>query len=705
MTEFRAPDESRAVRPAILLTSIRVMSTPALLPRYLAAVTCVLLLCLLRSSTAQLSVGEVYGFETPSVGGSWSYSSNIANPVSTPGSTYIPFTLSQSAGLSNYQSIWSDTDATSYEGVQFAFLQDDASISTVIEGLEVYELYNVSFAYSNRNPVYADTDPEEPEPNSGNVTGLTLHVTVGPITIFSVTLNADLGGFVSASGTFVFSNASADASVLTFAVNVPGGDQSYLLDAVLVTQLTYSSSTGAASSSSSSGVTPIPPSPSSSSSSASLGSSAASPSSSASLSSSTASASSLPPPLPPCAVVYNITVSAMNGASAIADSGLGDLPTGVFVSADDVLEYLSYSGPLAWCTYCGNAAGSPSVLSNYQDMALVFRYGNDTSDSNQADFTPVFTYYTTPVTPQTSTFLVPSTLNGTEQLWLAAWDDGISDNFGSVTVLITHIPAVCLPSGVTAAGSSSTSAVAVGSSSAPSIAATSSLSAPAATLSSSSSSFSLPAPSSSTGSSSSVLGDPQFVGLLGQSFQVHGLDHAVYNLLVDGPLLVNARFRFLSSGRCPSTAAPPTNCWSHPGSYLGELGVVSPNHSRLHILSGAWDEGFASVTLDGEVVPVGANMTAPGIAVHLLSHYQLWLQSGNFELTIDNSDRFVNIAQLRVLHWSAVHNTHGLLGQTWQRRPNKHGGQVPYIEGDIDDYVEQNDDILGRALVYGVEQQ
>ena len=30
---------------------------------------------------------------------------------------------------------------------------------------------------------------------------------------------------------------------------------------------------------------------------------------------------------------------------------------------------------------------------------------------------------------------------------------------------------------------------------------------------------------------------------------------------------------------------------------------------------------------------------------------------------------------------------------------------MPYIEGDIDDYVEQNDDILGRALVYGVEQQ
>ena len=543
------------------------------------------------------------------------------------------------------------------EGVQFAIVQayvkgtfngqplyvPFSAISTVIEGLEVGELYTVSFAYSNRNP----------QPNSGNVIGLTLNVTIGQQSLFSVTLNADTGTFVQASGTFVFSNIGTNSSLLTFNVTAPSGDQTILLDAVLVNLTSplptpVSSSTGGVLRSSSGARLPTP-------------SSSAFPFTS----SSTASASSLPPPLPPCAVVYNITVSAMNGASAIADSGLGDLPTGVFVSADDVLEYLSYSGPLAWCTYCGNAAGSPSVLSNYQDMALVFRYGNDTSDSNQADFTPVFTYYTTPVTPQTSTFLVPSTLNGTEQLWLAAWDDGISDNFGSVTVLITHIPAVCLPSGVTAAGSSSTSAVAVGSSSAPSIAATSSLSAPAATLSSSSSSFSLPAPSSSTGSSSSVLGDPQFVGLLGQSFQVHGLDHAVYNLLVDGPLLVNARFRFLSSGRCPSTAAPPTNCWSHPGSYLGELGVVSPNHSRLHILSGAWDEGFASVTLDGEVVPVGANMTAPGIAVHLLSHYQLWLQSGNFELTIDNSDRFVNIAQLRVLHWSAVHNTHGLLGQTW----------------------------------------
>ena len=88
--------------------------------------------------------------------------------------------------------------------------------------------------------------------------------------------------------------------------------------------------------------------------------------------------------------------------------------------------------------------------------------------------------------------------------------------------------------------------------------------------------------SSSTGLSAGVLGDPQFVGLLGQSYQVHGIDGAVYSLIAERGLLVNARFRYLSSGRCPALASA-RNCWSHPGSYLGEVGAVSAEGGRLHM--------------------------------------------------------------------------------------------------------------------------
>ena len=50
----------------------------------------------------------------------------------------------------------------------------------------------------------------------------------------------------------------------------------------------------------------------------------------------------------------------------------------------------------------------------------------------------------------------------------------------------------------------------------------------------------------------SVLGDPMFTGLLGQVYQVHGMDGAVYNLISEPACQVNARFVFLSSGVCPT---------------------------------------------------------------------------------------------------------------------------------------------------------
>ena len=105
----------------------------------------------------------------------------------------------------------------------------------------------------------------------------------------------------------------------------------------------------------------------------------------------------------------------------------------------------------------------------------------------------------------------------------------------------------------------------------------------------------------------SVMGDPQFVGLLGQTFQVHGMDGQVYSLIYDQTgVLVNAQFMFLSSGACPSTAVVHTACWSHPGSYLGSVGVVSAAGHRLSVASGSARLGFSAVSVDGAAVTVGA---------------------------------------------------------------------------------------------------
>ena len=105
----------------------------------------------------------------------------------------------------------------------------------------------------------------------------------------------------------------------------------------------------------------------------------------------------------------------------------------------------------------------------------------------------------------------------------------------------------------------------------------------------------------------SVRGDPQFIGLLGQSFQVHGLDGAVYALISEQAAQVNARFEFLTGARrCPTaqiaewddaTPATAIQCWSHDGSYLSQLGFMTPS-ARLAIVAGPASSGFASVAFE-----------------------------------------------------------------------------------------------------------
>ena len=89
-------------------------------------------------------------------------------------------------------------------------------------------------------------------------------------------------------------------------------------------------------------------------------------------------------------------------------------------------------------------------------------------------------------------------------------------------------------------------------------------------------------------------GDPQLVGLLGQSFQVHGIDGAVYSLISHEEAAVNSRFAFLDGPRpCPNKphvwaqGEQPIaiTCWSHEGSYLSELEVFTPD-ARLLVRPG-----------------------------------------------------------------------------------------------------------------------
>ena len=205
--------------------------------------------------------------------------------------------------------------------------------------------------------------------------------------------------------------------------------------------------------------------------------------------------------------------------------------------------------------------------------------------------------------------------------------------------------------------------------------------------------------------SASVRGDPQFVGLRGQSFQVHGIDGAVYALISEEHTAVNARFVFLSSGECPIVDGHPlSSCWSHPGSYMGAVSIQvrSAEDAKLHTAvmhAGVAKRGFAGVEVDGAPMLVGAEVVSgSSFSVRHLSSHSVHVVTPSFELVLESSDRFVNLVQLRPRVALAQLTSHGLLGQTHNAKV--HRSTLRYIEGEVDDYTVEEDDLLNTDFAY-----
>jgi hypothetical protein len=196
-----------------------------------------------------------------------------------------------------------------------------------------------------------------------------------------------------------------------------------------------------------------------------------------------------------------------------------------------------------------------------------------------------------------------------------------------------------------------------------------------------------------------VVGDPQFVGLRGQSFQVHGVSGEVYNIVSDADLQYNSKFVFLDSGKCPTVdGKKQKGCWSHPGSYLGELGLKTRAGDRISLVSGSAASGFASVAVNGK--PVGEGETvllADNLgSVSRNSTHLASVQVGNWDFAFENSDMFVN-QRVRVLDARSL-RSHGLLGQTW--RETTYPNAIKYVQGQVDDYVIRDGDIFGDNFVF-----
>ena len=200
----------------------------------------------------------------------------------------------------------------------------------------------------------------------------------------------------------------------------------------------------------------------------------------------------------------------------------------------------------------------------------------------------------------------------------------------------------------------------------------------------------------------SVIGDPQFVGLRGQTYQVHGIDGAVYNLISDRNLQVNARFVFLSKGDCAviDGVRVDGNCWSHPGTYLGEMSFQQVVDGKLHaalISAGSAEQGFSTVQVDGKALQLSNKVSFGSFSVELTSSHSVRVSTTLFDFDLTNSDRFINQGLHSKVALSQL-RSHGLLGQT--HSSNTHASPLRYIEGDVDDYAIFDGDLFGDGFVF-----
>lgn len=180
---------------------------------------------------------------------------------------------------------------------------------------------------------------------------------------------------------------------------------------------------------------------------------------------------------------------------------------------------------------------------------------------------------------------------------------------------------------------------------------------------------------------------------------MHGIHGTIYNLVSSVNTQVNARFVFISAGRCPANVK--STCWTHPGSYLGAIGIqqrVDEFHLyQLEMQSGSADSGFSHVSLNGKNLSIGTYFQHSTLEIEYSDNFMVLIKTDEFEFTMTNSDGFINQQVLPRRPLSQL-NTHGLFGQTHCRQ--RYNSTLKVIEGEVEDYAINESTLFGVDFVF-----
>jgi len=136
---------------------------------------------------------------------------------------------------------------------------------------------------------------------------------------------------------------------------------------------------------------------------------------------------------------------------------------------------------------------------------------------------------------------------------------------------------------------------------------------------------------------------------------------------------------------------------------LGNLAVATAAGERIYIESGASTTGFSAVTIDGKALVIDEIVSFSKGFIVMNSTHEITMKVGPFEIEVENNNEFVNLRSVRVptSEWHLLAENggiHGLLGQTWQNK--RYSGKVKEIQGDVDDYVIDNNDLFSHDFIH-----